>query len=239
MPTLQPGSTSQAFDVDIGQTVSVTPGSGGTMLVEYTTNSETDIRNGSATWQAWTAGVVSTATSDVAMFPLFARVTAYTVAGSYELSGSGLRAVPNQYLAWKSDVVSARDPASAAAVVGAAGVVSIVPADLLANPSTTTTGDGISALTPYQIAAPGTYTKVRLYWRNISASADRVLYIAANAPNATRGLKQSQDAKRRDASMVFGDHIMLVSAAPITSLVFSSDGSISANTHNLMISWGN
>lgn len=120
MPTLQPGSTSQAFDVDIGQTVSVTPGSGGTMLVEYTTNSETDIRNGSATWQAWTAGTVSSSTSDVAMFPLFARVTAYTAAGSYELSGSGLRAVPNQYLAWKSDVVSARDPVSAAAVVGAA-----------------------------------------------------------------------------------------------------------------------
>lgn len=123
MPTLQPGSTSQAFDVDIGQTVSVTPGSGGTMLVEYTTNSETDIRNGSATWQAWTAGTVSTATSDVAMFPLFARVTAYTAGGSYELSGSGLRAVPNQYLAWKSDVVSARDSVSAAAAVAAGGSV--------------------------------------------------------------------------------------------------------------------
>lgn len=127
----------------------------------------------------------------------------------------------------------------AAAVVGAAGVVSTSPADLLVSPSTTTTGDGISALTPYEIAAPGTYTKVRLYWRNISAASDRVLYIAANAPNATRGLKQSQDAKRRDASMVFGEHLMLVSAEPITSLVFSSDGSISANTHNLMISWGN
>lgn len=129
-------------------------------------------------------------------------------------------------------------PENAAAVVGA-GAVSTAPADLLANPSTTTTGDGISAFTPYQIAAPGTYRRVRIYWRNISASADRVLYIAANAPNSTRGLKQSQDSKRRDASMVFGDHIMLVSAAPITSLVFSSDGSISANTHNLMISWGN
>lgn len=130
----------------------------------------------------------------------------------------------------------------AAAVVGAAGVISTVPADLLVSPSTTTTGDGISALTPYQIAAPGTYRKARLYWRNISntgPAVDRLLYVAANAPNATRGLKQSQDSKRRDASMVFGDHIMLVSAAPITSLVFSSDGSISENTHNLMISWGN
>ncbi len=130
-------------------------------------------------------------------------------------------------------------PDNAAAVVGAAGIVSMVPADLLVSPSTTKTGDGISALTPCEIAAPGTYTKVRLYWRNISAASDRVLYIAANAPNATRGLKQSQDAKRRDASMVFGEHLMLVSAEPITSLVFSSDGSISANTHNLMISWGN
>ncbi|MDY0072499.1 MAG: hypothetical protein RBR77_07595 [Thauera sp.] len=127
----------------------------------------------------------------------------------------------------------------AAAVVGAAGVVSTVPSDILIGPSTTTTGDGISAFTPYEIAAPGTYRKARLYWRNISAASDRVLYVAANAPNATRGLKQSQDAKRRDASIVFGDHLMLISAEPITSLVFSSDGSISANTHNLMISWGN
>lgn len=147
MPTLQPGSTSQAFDVDIGQTVSVTPGSGGTMLVEYTTNSETDIRNGSATWQAWTAGTVSTATSDVAMFPMFARVTAYTAAGSYELSGSGLSAVPNQYLAWKSDVVSARDPVSAAAVVGAA--LNAKPRHIPAQIPVATFGDSIANISSY------------------------------------------------------------------------------------------
>lgn len=128
MPTLQPGSTSQYFDVDIGQTVSVTPGSGGSMLVEYTTNDEAAIRNGSAVWQAWTAGTVSSATSDVAMFPMYARATAYTAAGEYQVSGSGLRAVPNQFLAWKSDVVSARDPASAAAVVGVGQNVRVLSA---------------------------------------------------------------------------------------------------------------
>ena len=167
MPTLQPGSTSQAFDVDIGQTVSVTPGSGGTMLVEYTTNSETDIRNGSATWQAWTAGTVSSATSDVAMFPLFARVTAYTAPGSYELSGSGLRAVPNQYLAWKSDVVSARDPVSAAAVVGAA--IGTRNEDALGRPVTVSRTKGVD------VFSYGTDGKVK---RQISAGRNYKLAAA-------------------------------------------------------------
>lgn len=150
MPTLQPGSTSQYFDVDIGQTVSVTPGSGGTMLVEYTTNDEAAIRNGSAVWQAWTAGTVASATSDVAMFPMYARATAYTAAGSYEVTGSGLQAVPNQNLAWKSDVVSARDPASAAAVVGAAPMFS-APVELL---KVATFGD--STATPSSITGSET-----------------------------------------------------------------------------------
>jgi hypothetical protein len=130
-------------------------------------------------------------------------------------------------------------PDNATAVVGAADVVSTVPADYLDDAVTVSNGNGVTTLTPIEIAAPGTYTKVRLYWRNISAASDRVLYVAANVPNATRGWKQSQDAKRRDASMVFGDHITLISAAPITSLVFSSDGSISNGTHNILVTWGN
>jgi hypothetical protein len=129
MPTLQPGSTSQYFDVDIGQTVTVTPGSGGTMLVEYTTDDEATIRNGSATWQAWTLGAVSSATSDVCMFPMFARVTAYTSEGSYEVKGSGTQAALSDSVAWKSDVVSARNAASAAAVVGAAGSQRVILGD--------------------------------------------------------------------------------------------------------------
>lgn len=117
MPTLQPGSTSQYFDVDIGQTVSVTPGSGGTMLVEYTLNDEAAIRNGSAVWQAWTAGTVASATGDVAMYPVYARVTAYTVSGSYELAGIGTKDTLSQSVVWKSGVVPA-------AIVGSGGSTS-------------------------------------------------------------------------------------------------------------------
>lgn len=126
-----------------------------------------------------------------------------------------------------------------AALVEAAGVVSIVPADALEGASTTNTQNGMTNLTPIEIAAPGAFTKARIYWRNISAVSDRLLYIAANAPNPVRGLKQSQDSRRRDAAMLFGDHLLLVSVTPITSLVFSSNGSISNGSHNLMITWGN
>lgn len=122
MQTVVKGTTSQAFDVDVGQTVTVTPGSGSSMLVEYTTDGEVAIRNNSATWQAWTAGTVSVVTSDVCMYPLYARVTAYTASGSYDVAGSGLQDTRSNSVAWKRDVVSPRDSSSSAAVVGAAGV---------------------------------------------------------------------------------------------------------------------
>ena len=120
MQTVVKGTTSAPFDVDVGQTVTVTPGSGGSMLVEYTTDGEVAIRNNSATWQAWTAGTVSAVTSDVCMFPLYARVTAYTASGGYAVTGSGLQDTRKSSVAWKRDVVSPRDVESAAAVVGAA-----------------------------------------------------------------------------------------------------------------------
>ena len=120
MQTVVKGTTSAPFDVDVGQTVTVTPGSGGSMLVEYTTDGEVAIRNNSATWQAWTAGTVSAVTSDVCMFTLYARVTAYTASGGYAVTGSGLQDTRKSSVAWKRDVVSPRDVESAAAVVGAA-----------------------------------------------------------------------------------------------------------------------
>lgn len=121
MQTVVKGTTSAPFDVDVGQTVTATPGSGGSMLVEYTTDGEVAIRNNSATWQAWTAGTVSVVTTDVCMFPLYARVTAYTANGVFKLAGSGKQDTLSDSVVWKRDVVSARDAESAAAVVGAAG----------------------------------------------------------------------------------------------------------------------
>lgn len=133
----------------------------------------------------------------------------------------------------------APNPDYAAAVVGAAGVVKVSPADSVEDAVVVTTLDGMSTGTPIDVAAPGEFRKVRLYWRNISATSTRKLYVAANAENSVRGLMQSQDANRRVAEMAFADHIMLHSAAPITGLTFSSDGSITTNTHSLLIVWGN
>jgi hypothetical protein len=119
------------------------------------------------------------------------------------------------------------------------GAISVVPFDLLSGAMNSNTQNGISLLTPYEIAASGTYRKVRLYWRNISADPARELYVAANAENAQRGRNQSQDPKRRVAVLSLGEHLMLISPVPIRSLVFSSDGTVAVNTHNLMITWGN
>lgn len=129
--------------------------------------------------------------------------------------------------------------AKAAAVMRAAGVIKVSPADELSDAVPVTTQDGMSTGTAIDVAAPGEYRKVRIYWRNISASAGRKLYVAANAENSVRGLMQGQDANRRVAELAFGDHVMLYSPVPITGLTFSSDGSISVNTHSLLIVWGN
>lgn len=106
MQTVIKGTTSAPFDVDVGQTVTVTPGSGGSMLVEYTTDGEVAIRNNSATWQAWTAGTVSAETSDVCMFPLYARVTAYTAGGVFKVNGSGNQALFTPLLPWQRALLS-------------------------------------------------------------------------------------------------------------------------------------
>lgn len=123
-------------------------------------------------------------------------------------------------------------------VLVAAGVIKISPADELSHAYPVTTQDGMSTYTAVDIAAPGEYRKVRLYWRNISAAVGRKLYVAANAENWVRGLMQGQDVNRRVAELAFGDHIMLYSPVPITGLTFSSDGSISVNTHSILIVWG-
>ena len=127
----------------------------------------------------------------------------------------------------------------ALAVLRSAGVQRVSPMDELSDVVVSTTLDGMSTGTPIDVAAPGQYRKARIYWRNISATSTRKLYVAANAENSIRGLMQSQDANRRVAELAFGDHIMLYSPAPITGLTFSSDGSITANTHSLLIVWGN
>lgn len=127
----------------------------------------------------------------------------------------------------------------ALAVLSAAGVVVVSPADELSDAYPITTLDGMSTGTSIDVAAPGEFRKVRLYWRNISATSTRKLYVAANAENSIRGLMQGQSANRRVAELAFGDHIMLYGSTPITGLNFSSDGSVSANTHSLLIVWGN
>jgi len=166
MPNVTVGATSAPFDVDIGQTVTVTPGSGGTMLVEYTTDGEVAIRNGSATWQAWTAGTVSAATSDVCLYPLFARVTAYAATGVYTVSGSGNVDVPSAYVPWKRSVASARDLTSSASIVGA-GTTSRLSGAIWCPAAGGYSGGGPATRTwQHILAAPSKFYAVRVGYKN-------------------------------------------------------------------------
>lgn len=80
--TVAAGQTSQPVPVGKDTVVSVTPGSGGRALLEYTYGSEVDQRNGVARWFPWVHGSVSVATSDVINGKGYVRLTAYTASAS-------------------------------------------------------------------------------------------------------------------------------------------------------------
>ena len=68
-------------------TVTVIPGSGGSMSVEYTTSPNKKIADGTATWVAWPLGTVVSRTSDVLVGRIPAvRAVATTAAGTLEVA---------------------------------------------------------------------------------------------------------------------------------------------------------
>ena len=60
--------------VPLGSIVTVTPNSGGTCVVEYSSNSANQVQNGTATWTAWGKGTITTATSDLTTIDNFVRI---------------------------------------------------------------------------------------------------------------------------------------------------------------------
>ncbi len=124
------------------------------------------------------------------------------------------------------------------AVVGAAGI-SLEYGDSLTRPSNTTTlTAAISTTATLSATATSTYRKARVSWLNNGASGTANLYISVNAENDVQGLVACNNARRRDHEMTIGDCIMLVCDEPITRLNFTSDTSISSNTHRLVITFG-
>ena len=81
------GTTSNpVFITDINATVTVIPGGGGSMSVEYST-SPTDLINNTATWATWPAGTVTVRTDDSLVGRISAvRAIATTAAGTLEVS---------------------------------------------------------------------------------------------------------------------------------------------------------
>lgn len=68
-------STSKPIPVAAGTIVSVTPSAGATVLVEYSSDSFANIANGTATWSAWTPGLVTAAAQDTLASATTVRIT--------------------------------------------------------------------------------------------------------------------------------------------------------------------
>lgn len=98
--------------------------------------------------------------------------------------------------------------------------------------------DAMSTTVTVRLTPTGTFRKARISWVNNGASGSAKLNISANCSNDVDGLVSSQSALQRDAQITMGGAIALVSPTPITSLNFSSDGSIVSDTHRLLVTFG-
>lgn len=96
----------------------------------------------------------------------------------------------------------------------------------------------MSTTVTVRMAPTGTYRTARVSWVNNGASGSAKLNIAANCENDVAGIVATQSALQRDAQMTMGDALLLISPVPITSLNFSSDGSITSDTHRLVVTFG-
>lgn len=86
--TVQPLSRSHGIYAPAGSIVSLAPGSGGTMMLEYTLGSHADIRNNVASWVTWPAGTVSASAKSVCNKNMHVRAWAYTAAGDVSINDS-------------------------------------------------------------------------------------------------------------------------------------------------------
>lgn len=87
-----PGTTSNTVPVAAGMRYTITPGSGGTALLEHTTGSAVDIKNGTAAWTALAAGPVSSVYTGVYAQTGFVRLSAYTSAAHVSISDGVIQA---------------------------------------------------------------------------------------------------------------------------------------------------
>lgn len=123
---------------------------------------------------------------------------------------------------------------------GATISVSGAPKDLLSGTlQHVSITSAISTTAVASATASGTYYKARVAWNNNGASGSANLNIAVNCDNDVHGLRCGQNSKRRDYQMLMGSGVILISETPITTLHFSADSSITANTHLISVTFGN
>lgn len=104
---------------------------------------------------------------------------------------------------------------------------------LLSGDSDVSNGGGITlAGAGLAAAIPAATTAVTLVRRGAR------IHIAANCENDVEGLIATQSDRRRDASMVLGDTLILDATSPITMLHFSASASILINTHRIDVCAG-
>jgi len=107
MPTIAvpAGGYSVPFQVYPGTLVSATPGSGGSVRVEYTKSGDAAVKNGTAAWTVWPKGTTSSAQQDVVSEYFWVRFYATTVAGTFSVDqspGTYPEALVNDWLSARS-----------------------------------------------------------------------------------------------------------------------------------------
>ena len=80
------GATTQPIPVGKNTIVTVTPASGASALVQYTTGSDADIKNGVNTWVNWPNGTVTGVSKNIFNENLFVRCTATTGAVTFDVN---------------------------------------------------------------------------------------------------------------------------------------------------------
>ena len=141
------------------------------------------------------------------------------------------------------DVVVRQDPATGA-LVGAGGEDVLRTnqppgADVLApEPEHQVITAAISSTVTTRITPAAVFRVARLVWVNSGGSGSGVLNIALNCKNDVEGIVACQSAKQRELTLAMGADVQIVSPVPITSINIASDTTYTADTHRLLVSFG-
>ena len=144
----------------------------------------------------------------------------------------------------QTSLSSVRQDPTTGALVGAAGEDVLRTnqppgADVLApEPEHQVIMAAISSTVTARITPAAVFRVARLAWVNNGGSGSGVMNIALNCKNDVEGIVACQSAKQRELTLSMGADVQIVSPVPITSINIASDTAYTADTHRLLVSFG-